>query len=223
MDIFRAVSIYGICLIIIWFSSCTKNLQEEKIIYSNNFGQKPGTEFFNAKRSYFNGDTVLGRYATGGFELFLDNLGTHDLVQISFDLYIHDNWRGNNAASSNLGDADIWIMNIDGNSEKYTTFSNAECGSDLCAYQSYPNNFPFSNNPAKANASNTNLPGACALEGIKGGTVHYKIIRTTYHSINSLRLNCAGQLFNHAKMVDPLCDASWSIDNLVIKTIRFRD
>ena len=43
----------------------------------------------------FNNTNVLGNYNNDGFTLNLNNIGPHDLIYISFDLYIHDSWDGN--------------------------------------------------------------------------------------------------------------------------------
>mgnify|MGYP003575720716 CR=1 FL=1 len=199
--------------------SCTKNLQKDAVVYENSFDSEKTNGIHNAVISDFNGSKVLGRYNTGGFDLNVTELPEHDLIEVSFDLYIHDNWRGN-AASGLKDSSDIWIMNFDGNNEKYTTFSNKMCGTDSCKFQAYPGNFPFPSNPAGANAAKTDLPGACALAGVLGGTTKYRIKRTTYHKSATFHLGCYAQLFAHREP-DPFCEASWSIDNLVIKTIKF--
>lgn len=201
-------------------NACTKNLQEETVVFKDNFEGKVSPKIHNAVFSKYNGSTVLGRYHTAGFHLFLGSLPPHDLIQVSFDLYIHDNWRGNSLTGVKE-DSDIWIMDFDGRSEKYTTFSNGQ--NPLFQNQSYPNNYPFQNNPAKTNAIKTDLPGACDLKNVAGGTTKYKITRTTYHSADTLQLICGAQLYAHKNSTNPICEASWSVDNLLIKTIRYRD
>lgn len=213
-------SLYFLLATALVMVSCTKNLQKETIVYENDFEKGRTNGIHNAIITDFNGSKVLGRYNTGGFDLNIDSLPEHDLIEVSFDLNIHDNWRGN--SSSGLKDSsDIWIMNFDGNNERYTTFSNNRCENDSCNFQAYPGNFPFPANPAGANAIKTDLPGACALKGISGGTFKYRIKRTTYHNAVTFHLGCYAQLFAHAQESDPLCTASWSLDNLKIKTIKF--
>jgi hypothetical protein len=198
--------------------SCSKNLQQEVTVYENNFEEDKINGIHNAVISDYNGSKVLGRYSTGGFDLSIEELPSHDLIQVSFDLYIHDHWRGN--SQSGIKDSsDIWIMNFDGNNEKYTTFSNQKCLDSSCGFQAYPGNYPFPDNPPGANAFKTDLPGMC--NSVTGGTSKYRIVRTTYHTAPSFHLGCYAQLFAHQNSVDPLCEASWSIDNLKIKVIQF--
>lgn len=211
-----------ILLVLLMVASCTKNLHKETTVFLSDFEDAKIGEIFNSQISDFNGSKVLGRYNVGGFDLFLDSLPEHDLIQISFDLYIHDNWKGNSPTGVK-DSSDIWIMNIDGGTDKYTTFSNGWCTAEDCTDQSFPDNFPFKNNPAKANAIRTDLPGACALKEVPGGTIQYKIQRTVYHTSSTLHLGCYGQLFRHISEADPACSASWSVDNLKITTTRFRN
>ncbi len=211
-----------ILLLLVLITGCTKNLHKETVVFRSDFEDGRIGEIFNGQISEFNGSNVLGRFNVGGFDIFLDSLPEHDLIQVSFDLYIHDNWRGN--SSTGIKDSsDIWIMNFDGASDKYTTFSNERCPIGNCQFQSYPANYPFQNNPAKANSLQTDLPGACSLKGVSGGTVKYRIQRTVYHTKSEFHLGCYGQLFGHRASEDPACDASWSVDNLKITTTKFRN
>lgn len=211
----------GICLLLvsIFLNSCTKNLQKETVVYQNNFNNNNISRINNVKQDKYSGSGVLGRYGTEGFELDLENLSMHDLVEFSFDLYIHNNWTGNSAAGV-TDSADIFIIDVDKNNLLYTTFSNGLCGAN-CTYQSYPESFPFQNNPVFANAIKSDLPPPCNL--LNGITSKYKISRTIYHSSLSFKLGCFAQLFRHRNSPDPLCEASWSIDNLTVKIIKFRD
>jgi len=221
LPILKRKSLFIVAFLVIQsLTYCTKNLQKETVVYKNNFDKGKVNGIYNSLISDFNGSKVLGKYGTGGFDLSVDNLPEHDLIQVSFDLYIHDNWRGN-SPSGIKDSSDIWIMNFDGNNEKYTTFSNNQCFDGNCKYQAYPGNFPFPDNPAGANSQITNLPGACALKDVSGGTTKYKITRTTYHTAATFHLGCYAQLFSHQRGSNPLCDASWSVDNLEVKVIKF--
>lgn len=200
--------------------SCTKSLQKDTVVYENNFDSDMTDGIYNALISEYHGSKVLGRYSTGGFDLYVEELPEHDLIEVSFDLYIHDNWRGNSLTGIN-DSCDIWIMNFDGRNEKYTTFSNNQCKDDSCRFQAYPGTFPFPSNPSGANAARTDLPGVCSLKGVSGGTSKYRIKRTTYHQSKTFHLGCYAQLYAHRISADPLCAASWSIDNLTIKAIKF--
>lgn len=216
----RLIAASGVSLLAFLLCSCTKNLQKETVVYENDFDSKRTNGIYNAVISEYNGSMVLGRYSTGGFDLSIDKLPEHDLIKVSFDLYIHDNWKGNSPTGIK-DSSDIWIMNFDGNNEKYTTFSNGQCVDGTCSSQAYPGNFPFPSNPAGANALKTDLPGAGNLKGMPGGTLKYRITRTTYHTAAMFHLGCYAQLFAHQFAADPLSDASWSIDNLEIKAMKF--
>lgn len=209
-------------LVIVFFASC-KGLQRETIIYSNNFEDSSLSKIISGKIGEYNGSKVIGRYSESGFDVRLDSIPKHDLVQISFDLYIHDTWDGNAAKPEG---PDIWIMNIDGWSAIYATIA-----SGLCAdcKQSYPvlqpsienNRFNFFNYEPNSNAIQTDLPGACKLEGVKGGTVKYRILRTIEHTDSKLTIGCYAQL-EDPDQANKNCNESWSVDNIKIKAIEFR-
>lgn len=203
------------------FASC-KGLQKDKIIYRNNFESGDLSGIINGKIEDYNGSKVIGRYSQGGFLLKLDNLPVHNMVQISFDLYIHDTWDGNAVQPDG---PDIWIMNIGSSSTIYSTFANGLCTN---CFQSFPveqptqtnRRFTFFNNKPNSNAIKTDLPGVCKLKDSKGGTSLYRILRTIEHTQSTLDIGCYAQLEDS----DPTninCNESWSVDNIVIKTIEF--
>ena len=113
------------------FASC-KGLQKDTIVYRNDFEGGDLSKIIAGKIEDYNGSKVIGRYSENGFLLNLDSLPVHNMVQISFDLYIHDTWDGN--AEKPVG-PDIWIMNIDGWSAIYATIANGLCTNCV---QSYP-------------------------------------------------------------------------------------
>lgn len=216
----------GIYSLLIIFSlilvSC-KGLQKEIIVYQNNFENNNLSKIIDGKISEYNGSKVLGRYSENGFALRLDSLPVHNLIEIKFDLYIHDTWDGN---KSKPDGPDIWIMNIDGYSNTYSTFANGLCSD--CT-QSYPvlqptvvnNTLNFFENKPNSNAIKTDLPGACKLKDFKGGTSLYKIVRTIEHTGDKLEIGCFAQLEDPDK-ANKNCNESWSIDNIQVKTIEFR-
>ncbi|HEY0668706.1 MAG TPA: hypothetical protein VGD22_11045 [Sphingobacteriaceae bacterium] len=213
----------GISLLI-FIASCGK-LQQETVVFNNAFeADSIPAEIVDGKKEVFNGSGVLGRYAEKGFELQLKNLPPHDLLRISFDLNIHDTWEGNSGSPDGR---DIWIMNINGWSSIYTTFANKlSCTNCTQAYPeaqpSYINQqFIFYNNPAQANAIRTDLPGACELKDVKGGTSMYRIVRVIEHKESTFRLGCFSQQ-EHPNQADKLCNESWSVDNMEIKAIKLR-
>lgn len=163
---------------------------------------------------------MLGRYNAGGFRLQVKSLSGYDLIEISFDLYLHDSWDGN-LNSDNVGGPDIWNMNVNGDPIIYATFSNSDCPVQLCVGQSYPANYPNYNNGPKAGAFRGDLPGICHLAGMPGGTSQYKIVKTLKLNSSTLTLECIDQL-KQSNSPNPLCDESWSVDNIKIKGIRLQ-
>ena len=209
-------------LIMISVASC-KGLQKDIIVYRNDFEEGDLKGINSGKIEDYNGSKVIGRYSQNGFLLKLDSLPVHNMVQISFDLYIHDTWDGN--AAKPLG-PDIWIMNIDGWSAIYATIANGSCTN---CFQSYPvlqpsfvnGIFNFFNNKPNSNAIKTDLPGACKLKDSKGGTSLYRILRTFEHTQSTLDIGCFAQLEDPDR-ANKNCNESWSVDNIMVKTIEFK-
>jgi len=203
-----------VCVLI----SCAKEVTDDQQVYFNDFESQPSKQISNAVTETYNGTTVLGRFNASGFDLNLNDLPTHKLVEISFDLYIHDSWDGNKT-SNGVDGPDLWKMIVDGNLYVNASFSNEDCdNSGFCPPQSYPSDYPNSNHNPKTGAANANLPGVCNLAGKTGGTTLYKITKTIEHSKASLLMQCRDQL-TQTNTPDPKCDESWSIDNLRVKVI----
>jgi hypothetical protein len=203
--------------------SACKGVPKETDVFTSDFERGIPVSVVNGKIDQYNGSGVLGRYADGGFEVQVTGMKTHDMIKISFDLYIHDTWDGNNGGRDGR---DIWIMNIDGWSAVYSTFANGNCSN--CS-QSYPelqppffnNTFNFALNKPNSNAIKTDLPGACKLKDVKGGTSMYRIQRTFNHTASTLTLGCFGQL-EDADPANKSCNESWSVDNMRITAIELR-
>ena len=198
---------------------CKKNVTSEVVLYSNDFESNKLGDIYNGHIEAFNGGHILGRYNNEEFQLVLNNLPEHILVEVSFDLNIHDSWDGNTTLYSNIGGPDIWKLNIDKNNYITTTFSNGYCGVGVfCAPQSYPANYLNSNNNPKAGASRIDLPGVCNDAGIVGGTTQYRISKTIQHSGRTLLIQGIDELIQE-NAEDKKCDESWSIDNITVKAI----
>jgi hypothetical protein len=207
----------------IFLVSC-KGLQKDTVVYFNDFENDSLTSIIDGKIGEYKGSKVIGRYSQNGFLLRLDSLPIHNILQITFDLYIHDTWDGNSVKPEG---PDIWIMNVDGWSAIYATFANGQFTNYT---QSYPvlqpeynpaTGFKFFNNKPNSNAIKTDLPGACKLQNINGGTSMYRITRTIEHTTSTLDVGCFAQL-EDPDMVNKNCNESWSVDNLKIKTIEFK-
>lgn len=205
-----------VVLSIVFFVSCKEHVRNEVQVYANNFENADLSSIKNGVVSQFNGSAVLGRYNNGNFALTVNNLPEHDLITISFDLYIHDKWDGNKTAPDG---PDIWEMLVDGNPYINTTFSNDPCATgNLCPPQAYPLDYPNSNHNPKTGAFRTDLPGACSDSSNPNGTTEYKIEKTFSHANKTLVLQCLDKLVQ-TNAPDPKCDESWSVDNIVVKAI----
>lgn len=197
-----------------------KGIPVETVVFNNDFEHGVPVNIVNGKIEQYNGTGVLGRYSEGGFNVQISGMKPHDMLKITFDLYIHDTWDGNQTGSDGR---DIWMMNIDGGSIIYASFANGTCTN--CT-QSYPdtqpaffnNTFNFAFNKPNSNAIKTDLPGACKLKDIKGGTSMYRIQRTFHHTASTLELGCFGQL-EDPDPANKNCNESWSVDNMRITAI----
>lgn len=203
----------------LFLMGCNKNPVNTVVIYNNDFEQANLSEITGGWINTYNSSNVLGFYNDGGFKIKLADLAEHDLITVSFDLYIHDSWSGNSKGPIGIVDGpDIWEMKVDGEPYMRTTFSNTgDCaGGVFCLQQSYPNNFPFSFD-IKTGAYNKDLPGVCLLKDVIGGTTLYKIEKIIKHKKRDLLIEFKDEL-KQSNATNPLCDESWSLDNLVIKT-----
>ncbi len=196
------------------FLSCRKGPQQQQTVYTNNFENADLSNISGAITSFYNQSTVLGRYNKGGFELKLKDLPRHDVIEVTFDLYIHDSWDGNGILPDG---PDIWRFSMEGNTFINTTFSNKVCPF-TCFPQSYPFNYLNSNQQPKNGALRTDLPGVCLWETDPNGTSSYSITRRMSHKSPAFSMRCVDELVQ-PNTADQLCDESWSVDNLVIKTI----
>ena len=164
------ITVYKLLIIFIIIDSCSyPKISKDELIYDNDFESDNFTEIDGATTSIFNNTTVLGDFNNDGFTLHLENTGDHDYVFISFDLYIHGTWDGNFNGFSENDKPDKWIMEIDPvmdlmkdtSGDKFvTTFSNSPCFSNYCLRQSYPEDYPFENNP-KTGHNKVDLPKIC--------------------------------------------------------------
>jgi hypothetical protein len=196
--------------------ACNKNVSNEVLVYHNDFETGDLSNITNGVIGQFNNSAVLGQYNKGNFILTLNNLPKHDLITITFDLYIHDTWDGNKESPDG---PDIWEMLINGSPLINTTFSNADClPGNLCSPQSYPNDYPNNYNNPKTGAYRKDLPGACRLKNSLNGTTMYKIEKTFRNSDKTLVLQCMDKLVQ-TNVTDQNCDESWSIDNINVKAI----
>jgi len=206
------------CFILsVLINSCAKSTKSETEIYNNDFETSDLNGISGGIVSTFDGSKVLGNYNNGGFDLTINTLPAHDLVDITFDLYIHDSWEGVQSANDQIDGPDIWQMLVDNKSYINTTFANFDCiPGNFCPPQSYPADYPVQSYNPKSGASRTDLPGFCSQAGKPDGTTLYKIHKTISHSGAHITIRCLDKL-KQVYAVDAKCDESWSVDNIIIK------
>ena len=223
-------------LFILIFNSCSyPEIVRDELIYSNDFEDKNLDMIDGGGFSYFNNSLVLGDFNNDGFTLHIENAGNHDYVFVSFDLYIHGSWDGNFNGFSENDKPDKWIlqykpgMDLFNNSDfdKFeTTFSNSPCWPNYCLRQSYPETFPFENNP-KTGSFQTDLEEKCADSFFGGKTSLYKIEKVFKSSGSSVILRFFDELYQ-PNAIDKdgksqqKCDESWSIDNIIVRAVKYK-
>lgn len=211
----------SLCLLLfVLFISCAKKTTGESQVYNNNFESANLEGITGGIISTFNGTHVLGNYNNSGFNLTLNDLPDHDLVDITFDLYIHDSWEGvQQIQGQPLTGPDIWQLKADNKTYINTTFANFDCQpGNFCPPQSYPADYPSQSNNPKTGAAETDLPGFCSEATNPKGTTLYKIHKSIMHSGKSILISCLDQLKQEG-IADPKCDESWSVDNIQVKVI----
>ena len=224
-----------IALIFSIIISCeSPQLSRNETIYSNDFELENLKEIDGGIINNFNNTKVIGFYNKDGFNLNLNDIGEHDYISISFDLYIHGTWDGNFNGFEENDKADKWIIEVrpdmdlyqNGDFDKFvTTFSNSPCFSNWCKRQSFPNSFPYENNPFSG-ATKINLPRTC--EGFWGEkSALYKIEKIFKHKGNALIIRFYDELYQ-PNAIDSegnsaeICDESWSLDNINIRAISYK-
>ena len=222
----------SILLLLIFSISCSKNndVVFDKVVYENDFESNNSKNLSNYHISKFNNSKILGDFNNSGFSLHLNELDKHNKIVISFDLYIHGSWDGNYNGFENDDRPDLWKMELGVQNSYFnnyifeTTFSNSPCTSSYCLKQSFPNRYPYLNNP-NTDAYNTGLDRLCN-DKFGGPTTLYKFEKTLSHSDSSAIFTFYDKLYqpnankngiNYAK-----CDESWSIDNLIIRIINVK-
>jgi hypothetical protein len=191
--------------------SCNKNLPQKIEVYRNDFEQgrrklqvfKVNDETKDSLVFKFNNTQILGPLNHNTVFLQFDTLPTHQLLQLEFDLYIHDSWKGNDGLKS-----DFWAIYLDRQRVFMTTFANLPG-----TKQAYPEP-EGSNFYPGANSFRNDLPGLCSLKSSANGTAVYQFAWKIKHSNRSLMI----ALTDLVAETD-LCLKSWSIDNLVVTCI----
>ncbi len=223
-------------IIVAFINSCSyPEMVRNELIYDNDFENNTLEKIDGGELSTFNNTTVLGDFNNDGFILFLDDVGEHDYIFISFDLYIHGSWDGNFNGFADNDKADKWIMEFnpdmrlfkDPSSDNFTTtFSNSPCWPNYCLRQSFPNLYPNENNP-KTGSFKVDLDSKCDNNFFGGPTSLYQIEKGFKSSGNSIVIRFYDELYQ-PNAIDKdgnpqgKCDESWSIDNIRVRMIKYK-
>tara|TARA_B100001175_G_scaffold239474_1_gene205747 strand:- start:4136 stop:4822 length:687 start_codon:yes stop_codon:yes gene_type:complete len=225
-----------ILVIAFFINSCSyPEIVRDELIYENDFESEQLINIDGGGISFFDDSKVLGDFNNDGFTLHLEDVGDHDYIFISFDLYVHGSWDGNFNGFQQNDRPDKWIleykpaMDLFKGSEldKFeTTFSNSPCWPNYCLRQSYPENFPYENNP-KTGSFKTNLAKICQNNFFGGKTSLYKIEKEFRSNGNAIVLRFYDELYQpNAIDKDGIpqekCDESWSLDNLKIRVVSYK-
>jgi hypothetical protein len=218
----RRFGIVSILCLHVLMSGCTKNLTKRTEVYFNDFETRNTNEILiananglidNQRFLFFNGSLVYGNFNSNYVLVTVPNVPKHNIVQVEFDLYTHDNWRGNEILPG-FTEPDKWLLMVDQAAAMITTFSNTP---GLNA--SFPDNYSAGINPypARGNSWNFHLQGVCSQQSNTQGTTLYKVQKIYPHESGTLKIAFTDNL----QIKNNLCDKSWSIDNLRITVMDF--
>jgi hypothetical protein len=217
------------------FVSCSyPEMVRNEIIYENSFEEGLDLSAIDGYSTMkFNNTTVLGNFNNDNFSLNLKNIGNHDYIIVSFDLYVHGSWDGNANGFENNDKPDLWTIELKPEMDLYsdynkysTTFSNSPCFSNYCLRQSYPQSYPFDNTPTLG-SDKRNLPTVCESSFFGGETTLYRIEKTFKSSGNAIVISFYDELYQPNAIdkdgnTQQKCDESWSIDNIKIRAISYK-
>jgi hypothetical protein len=199
-------------------SSCTKKLTKATVVYDNDFerdGQSrvsifDSTGWDPGKIFHFNNSTVLGPINNGIVFIDVKSMPEHNVLEVAYDLYIHDNWEGNKPTTN--GVPDLFVVRYDGVAKLMTTFSN-----NPLYKQAYPDWYTQANNPPLANSLDINLPGRCALLKSAHGSSYYRMVQSFAHTNTDFQLSLSDALQPRGSS----CEKSWSVDNVLITAYKY--
>jgi filamentous hemagglutinin family protein len=192
-----------------------EELQNPPTVYWNNFSGNVGPEWSNTAVDItpIGERTFLGQFGNETVSLTLDDLPSHDEVNVSFDLFIIRSWDGNHPQNG----PDIWQLDVAGVSRLFDTTFSTTSRQNLT--QSYPSTYTspnLINNPARTGAIerdnslgyffNSSI-GRIPLDSV------YRLNRSFSHSNSQLQLD----FFKLSRNGDNrISDESWGLTNVNI-------
>lgn len=202
-------------LLLLLLCSCEKNITKRKRVFFENAEDGVASNILAVHRDGYNvgrivrpfgGSNVIGNFNNSTVTIALDSVPAHNMIYVTFDLFTHDNWEGLKIGQYGL--PDVWNIRVNGNYELSTCFSNSPIHE-----QAYPEWIGVGSLPARSNSVSRGFPGICALDTRADGSTHYRIIFARAHTDKSVIIQ-----FNDA-LQGPICDRSWSIDNIAIEVM----
>ena len=236
MNKFSKINFFQIFICAFIIDSCSyPEMVRNELVYENDFESLDLKSIDGGDIKSFNNTNVIGDFNNDGFTLFLEDVGDHDYVFISFDLYIHGSWDGNFNGFSENDKPDKWVMEFKPDMQLYkdpasdhfaTTFSNSPCWSNYCLRQSYPEVYPFENNP-KTGSFKTNMDKICTDSFFGDKTTLYQIEKGFKSSGNSIIVRFYDELYqpnaiDKDGVPQQKCDESWSMDNIRVRAVKYQ-
>jgi hypothetical protein len=212
----RGGLVAGFFALLLGCFSCVETVENQVLVYSNNFSTVNLSGFENGKLFVWRNDTIAGYYHNEEVAVTVKELPTHNYLKVSIELLIHDSWDG--TASDGVSGPDFWFMGLDQNESFRTTFSNTPCVSTFCLYQSFPNGF-FRQNRPKTGATDVSLPGLCLFGTTAAYTSRYVVEQLIEHTNPEVRVFMGGEL-KQTNSPFPICDESWSIASIQVLAIQ---
>ncbi len=178
------------------------------VVYANDFEGTVGPEWSNTSVDIApGGRRFLGQFGSEAVSLALTCLPAHELVIVSFDLYVIRSWDGNmitRPSSGAIVGPDVWGMSVDGGPTLLqTTFTNWPDFS-----QAYPGAYPGGDYASQAGAAEINALGYTYVNLPMDAV--YRLSFSSAHSAGSIQFDF------YAAGLQPLSDESWGIDNIEV-------
>lgn len=199
-----------------------------QVFYTTSFDDNVGSEWSSSSTAEAaNGAEFLGEFGVDDeVNLNIENLGPHESVIITFDLYIIRSWDGNYEGDYIFGGQtyrvgpDIWGMKSDGRLLMKTTFSNNTGQYGLLYKQAYPDNYGQGDYSPGYGAREENTLGY-EYNGYPMDAI-YEIMLQFEHDTSNLNLSFfsdAVELQETSRgfeSFNTIYNESWGIDNLQI-------
>ncbi len=196
---------------------CLSEIQA-RTIYYNNFDESAGNEWSHQTREVtpIGARQFLGRFGNESVSLHLDNLPPHQIIRVTFDLFIIGSWEGSDLTRPGQG-PDVWTLTADGEPPLLrTSFDNYYA--PLFARperQSFPEGYGQGYHPAQSGAEEKNTLGYRnpSHSELPQDAVYHLSFEFP-HEVNELHLSFSA---NCMPIHSDLQDESWGLDNVIVE------